>query len=177
MFAFFLMQFLSKGNCFTLSIPMASFSVAIVREDYFFTSAKSSAATKVYRSVVSTLWFTVCLNPIELWFTYPFIINHWKRIMILKFHLDLVEFQQSNDRRTGKPIASTITRVQSQPLMSEVISEKPVNGVVLTEAKAMSMVGIMITLKLTRINSSRFKISRDLKLTKTSLFDPVISKE
>lgn len=54
-----------------------------------------------------------------------------------------MEFQQSNDRRTGKPIASTITRVQSQPLMSEVISEKPVNGVVLTEAKAMSMVSIM----------------------------------
>ncbi|ESO08921.1 hypothetical protein HELRODRAFT_190661 [Helobdella robusta] len=58
---------------------------------------------------------------------------------------DLVEFQQSNDRRTGKPIASTITKVQNpQTVGSEVISERPVVGVVLAEAKIATMTSARI---------------------------------
>lgn len=50
---------------------------------------------------------------------------------------DLVEFQQSSDRRTGKPIAVSILRVPNGSLVTyEIISEKTVTGTVLAEAKA-----------------------------------------
>jgi len=58
-------------------------------------------------------------------------------------HTEVVEFQQSNDRRTGKPIAVAVIRA---PLKTscEIISEKPANGVVLAEAKAVKNSGVCI---------------------------------
>lgn len=50
---------------------------------------------------------------------------------------DLVEFQQSADRRTGKPVAVSIVRIPNGNLVTyEIMSEKTVMGTVLAEAKA-----------------------------------------
>jgi len=49
---------------------------------------------------------------------------------------EIVEFQQSVDRRTGKPIAVAVVRVANAKQPCEFISEKPVSGLVLAEAKA-----------------------------------------
>ena len=56
-------------------------------------------------------------------------------------HTEVVEFQQSSDRRTGKPIAVAVIRA---PLKTscEIISEKPSNGIVLAEAKAIKNKGV-----------------------------------
>lgn len=48
---------------------------------------------------------------------------------------EVVEFQQSNDRRTGKPIAVAVIRAPMKT-SCEIVSEKPATGVVLAEAKA-----------------------------------------
>jgi len=58
---------------------------------------------------------------------------------------EVVEFQQSSDRRTGKPIAVAVMR---PPLKSscEIISEKPASGVVLAEAKAVKNRGVRLEL-------------------------------
>jgi len=49
---------------------------------------------------------------------------------------EVVEFQQSNDRRTGKPIAVSVVRAPNSKHNCEIISEKPASGVVLAEARA-----------------------------------------
>ena len=56
---------------------------------------------------------------------------------------EVVEFQQSSDRRTGKPIAVSVIR---SPLKSscEIMSEKPATGVVLAEAKAVKNKGVRV---------------------------------
>jgi len=56
---------------------------------------------------------------------------------------EVVEFQESSDRRTGKPIAVAVIRA---PLKTscEIISEKPANGVVLAEAKAVKNRGVCL---------------------------------
>jgi len=61
------------------------------------------------------------------------------------FLVEIVEFQQSSDRRTGKPIAVAVMRA---PLKTscEIISEKPANGVVLAEAKAVKNQGVCFEL-------------------------------
>lgn len=53
---------------------------------------------------------------------------------------EVVEFQQSSDRRTGKPIAVSVVRA---PLKTscEIMSEKPATGVVLAEAKSVKNKG------------------------------------
>jgi len=56
-------------------------------------------------------------------------------------YTEVVEFQQSSDRRTGKPIAIAVNRA---PLKTscEIISEKPATGIVLAEAKAIKNKGV-----------------------------------
>lgn len=49
---------------------------------------------------------------------------------------ELVEFQESADKRTGKPIAVAVVRVTNPKNAFEIISEEPVTGLVLAEAKA-----------------------------------------
>jgi len=58
---------------------------------------------------------------------------------------EVVEFQQSSDRRTGKPIAVAVVRA---PLKTscEIISEKPATGIVLAEAKAVKNRGVRVEL-------------------------------
>lgn len=41
----------------------------------------------------------------------------------------------SNDRRTGKPIAVTVTRLDQQAVLPEVISDERFVGTVIQEAK------------------------------------------
>ena len=48
---------------------------------------------------------------------------------------DLIEFQQSSDRKTGKPIAVSLMKLPSATVLYEMISDKPVPGLVLSEAK------------------------------------------
>jgi len=56
---------------------------------------------------------------------------------------EIVEFQQSNDRRTGKPIATAVIRAKTS---CEIMSEKPASGVVLAEARAVKNKGVSIEL-------------------------------
>lgn len=70
---------------------------------------------------------------------------------------DLVEFQQSSDRRTGKPIAVSILRVPNGSLVTyEIISEKTVTGTVLAEAKASKNRGVIDFIFLTLIMHTCF---------------------
>lgn len=48
---------------------------------------------------------------------------------------DPVEFSVSNDRRTGKPIAVSVVRLDLQTVMPEVISDERFVGTVIQEAK------------------------------------------
>lgn len=54
---------------------------------------------------------------------------------------EVVEFQQSNDRRTGKPIAISVARAPNAKNNCEIISEKPASGTVLAEARAVKNQG------------------------------------
>jgi len=56
--------------------------------------------------------------------------------------LDLVEFQQSNDRRTGKPIAISVVRAANSKNNCEIISEKSATGTVLAEAREVKNKGV-----------------------------------
>ena len=47
---------------------------------------------------------------------------------------DAVEFQESLDKRTGKPVAVSLVKVSSEDDMAEVAG-KPVEGVILAEAR------------------------------------------
>jgi len=60
-------------------------------------------------------------------------------------YTEVVEFQQSNDRRTGKPIAVAVIRAPLKTTTScEIISDKPASGVVLAEAKAVKNRGVCV---------------------------------
>ena len=48
---------------------------------------------------------------------------------------DPVEFQMSFDRRTGKPIAISVVKMDKGAATFEVLSESRINGSVLSEAK------------------------------------------
>jgi len=58
-------------------------------------------------------------------------------------YAEVVEFQQSNDRRTGKPIAVAVIRAPMKT-SCELISEKPATGIVLAEAKAVRNSGVCV---------------------------------
>ena len=51
------------------------------------------------------------------------------------FSSDPVEFQMSFDRRTGKPIAVSVIKMEKGSVSYEVLSENRVSGTVMTEAK------------------------------------------
>jgi len=63
--------------------------------------------------------------------------------MACVIYAEVVEFQQSNDRRTGKPIAVAVIRAPVKA-SCEIISEKPATGVVLAEAKAVKNSGVCV---------------------------------
>ena len=71
---------------------------------------------------------------------------------------EVVEFQQSNDRRTGKPIAISVARAPNAKNNCEIISEKPASGTVLAEARAVKNQGVCCS----ALNYSLFNYSRKL---------------
>lgn len=51
----------------------------------------------------------------------------------MSLFLDAVEFEMTYDRRTGKPIASTVCKIT--PEVGEVLCEERVSGFITTEVK------------------------------------------
>ena len=51
------------------------------------------------------------------------------------YSTDPVEFQMSFDRKTGKPIACAIVKLEGQAVPYEILSEEKVTGTVAQEAK------------------------------------------
>ncbi|XP_049511810.1 cold shock domain-containing protein E1-like isoform X2 [Dermacentor silvarum] len=48
---------------------------------------------------------------------------------------DPVEFEMTNDRKSGKPVASAVVKISSEALSSEVLSDEVATGFITTEAK------------------------------------------
>lgn len=48
---------------------------------------------------------------------------------------DPVEFEMTNDRKSGKPVASAVVKISSEALSSEVLSDEIATGFITTEAK------------------------------------------
>jgi len=76
-----------------------------------------------------------------------------------------VEFRQSSDRRTGKPVAVSVSKkpiVVAAPPPAEIINEKLVSGVVLAEAKvAAGINGVSCALHLPEISFGLDTLARN----------------
>lgn len=57
-----------------------------------------------------------------------FIVNN-----LVSIFVDAVEFEMTYDRRTGKPIASSVSKITSE--VGEVMCEERVSGFITTEIK------------------------------------------
>jgi len=61
---------------------------------------------------------------------------NFKYVKIFFFcFVDAIEFQMSYDRRTGRPIACALTRMDKESITFEVLSEEKFTGSVVQEAK------------------------------------------